>query len=1763
MARQSVLEEVFLKVSGSGLQDVDVRLQGLERTARRTGTRAGRALSEGFKAAGRIIRGTLDGITQSLERVNPARLLAGGAGTAGIALAFRSLATEAFQAEAALRLLDRQFDRNNINVVQGREDIEALAAELKVLPIDLNDNIAQLLRVGLSLEDIGTLFRGGAASALTFGKDTATGINNVTAAIITGQSRLLDTIGITQNLGQEYQTVARDAGKTANELTQLERAQAGVQLVFKATREEVQDLPVLLEGVAGSSSNLRNSIKELRIAFGENLQQPVADTQNTLAALAQTLAETPEEFQRFILGATGALTVATALGVAVRALTFALAGLGGGPVGILVALGVAAAGAAAAFRGSGRDGLSNNAAEAIDVIAGGVQDVDGFVKTLGSLRDSLSGDALTAWDNYVDRVEQGKDAINDVRVAAEDAARVFALLEFNQNLFDVQNDEALNPQTTGQITIRVAQARREGPAQLVAELESILAEFQAEYDALEAGTVESLADRQLELAIDAVEQLLVSAEAIISAEEDIQKAIAARDARSSSSSSSASNRPDGKTAAEIIAETEQALQDAEEKAELLPETFDLARAQLSILRGAVDDLVARGNVELLTEEQLQKLQEFAGLVESIQLGLDEESELEKRIREAEQFVRNRLTQADLDILDPREVARQFNDALQGVENEITDLGSIDASELELFNTLQDLRELLLGALDDLNDSFPDLKVEVKPQTNREGLAEARQETLRLFEQALSTAEAQDELTGGTQRTRAALVAYIDALQQAIAKGGLTEAQLLTLEERLARLGIQFRNLGREAGDNFLLLANKFTPVGKEADSATQRLINFETGLLDVVRAEAAVSGETTGLRLALANTIGVLTAQIDETKRGSDEYVDLLRIIASLTREYDGLKGSFESGKGIFERAAKGAGDFAIEAFELARLENELGLANNDLEASLEGSINKLLILAASGSLSGKALRSLLGSISTLKGELDELQEGRQFNPDDFLADQADRQVGAIDDLLDFASAQDSLAGSTDNTRRVLLENIVSLQKQLGALKENSDAYKILTIALAGYLEQLDELKRSGKEGAEEILDLNNAVDALTRSARVETINDQFEALRDRIFEANEEGRKLNLDALQDLSELDSSQVALLATEVGRLTGTGPDRFQELRTLLVEAAEQVGPKFRDELLRLIAVLDEFEEGSDGASDRLQAFQDRVDALSDSRDEFERLREEAEALRDAGELGDDYFSELDEINAAAFESLADAVQRLTGDTPERIDILREGLDKLEAVAPKLKDQIDALRGSLDDFAESARVDPVEEFRERLARFGQDETPFERLSRELAELRERTDLTEEEIAEFEARIRELQVAATIRDIGQQFTDLAAEIDGAGAAALGTLGGIAAGIATFIERGQDAEDITFALAAAFGALGDAFPEQESFGNQLVSGLFAIGGQVAELVTGIPGLGQAVGAFGELFSRALGDLGNSLEEIREETEELSKDFEFIDPSGLIVTEQVSRGGILGLLGFSKAQIDEEATQVGLDIARAIEGGFASGLGSAVDLILRGEEGALEALEEGLFSAVSGAVTEAIIQGAVIEGALGDLLTQITEAFAAGDFELGADLVKDALSAVPGLLEALEEALGPLGGLFPGLADEAEELASTIPDLFQLPELPDYAQLFAGGGPVQAQVETELAAPELVSSLDSLEGTISGLLVGSLNATEQAIRGALGTGSPAGIQELLGKIPDMGEQAGKNMLKASENMLRAAIAKERRRGTTPAEAIVGPNVFGVANFNT
>ena len=407
--------------------ELERQLQEIQNRTSRAGQNAGRQFTSGFNSG-----------IQGLSQVGS---IIGGLIGASMGSALMEAARAANEAEAAVFILAKTAEYYNVNVEKAQAFTERFASAMGVMPEAVNAATTQLIRAGYSLEEIQAAFTGGAASALAAGKSVQQGVEAVAMALAQGQSIYLNQIGIAENIGlamNKAATAAADQGEAAQEAA---RRNAALNIILKATRSEVESLPILMSGFAGSTNTLNLAMKELQLNLG---QAVIPELTRLISRVAEVVGKfndlspaTKEAIGTGALAGAGILGVVAAIGIAiplVNALTASIKGLWAAllvlakhPIVLAV---TALAGLATYFVITAEEGTKMG--KAVDLVAQGIygagQVIIGVLRGLtsplaafqmavarlyASIDALKAGDFAGAWDNAKEIVSSGLTGLTD------------------------------------------------------------------------------------------------------------------------------------------------------------------------------------------------------------------------------------------------------------------------------------------------------------------------------------------------------------------------------------------------------------------------------------------------------------------------------------------------------------------------------------------------------------------------------------------------------------------------------------------------------------------------------------------------------------------------------------------------------------------------------------------------------------------------------------------------------------------------------------------------------------------------------------------------------------------------------------------------------------------------------------------------------------------------------------------------------------------------------------------------------------------------------------------------------------------------------------------------------------------------------------------------------------------------------------------------------------------------------------------------------
>ena len=410
------------------------------------------------------------------------------------------------------------------------------------------------------------------------------------------------------------------------------------------------------------------------------------------------------------------------------------------------------------------------------------------------------------------------------------------------------------------------------------------------------------------------------------------------------------------------------------------------------------------------------------------------------------------------------------------------------------------------------------------------------------------------------------------------------------------------------------------------------------------------------------------------------------------------------------------------------------------------------------------------------------------------------------------------------------------------------------------------------------------------------------------------------------------------------------------------------------------------------------------------------------------------------------------------------ILGEGLDKLN-------EQVIETSDSYADYGERLRQ-TGQAGDDSVARFKDWLEPQKDLAKGLEELKGYQEDLQKTLGYTGPYFKQIEALTALKEKYPQWAD---EIDNmiaklrqldAEAARAEGLKSLADDISKFSGMAQDAFN--------------AFSGEKSIG-QVISGLSGVVGAISDAIA--PGTGPIASAITQALGFVVDGVANMLDsgwgKVQDGIKQLGSSLKIISQEVFDqAVEKYRESYLFGLINVDKVRINEKVAEFVKTIADALEGGITSGMRSGLQAFFDGKQDWQETLKQGFRNAIVNAIIEAVIQGAIVKGALGNLLTQLTEAISKGDYagaggligQIGqaAKAVGDQLAgALSGLRDALNAAFPPAPSTTPTPTPEAPK-PQPIPEL-QTPTITLDTPTVTFAAP---QVGTAFANPTWVADL-------------------------------------------------------------------------------------------
>lgn len=233
------------------------------------------------------------------------------------------LAQASEKARLSSVFFEKQLQKNNVQLSEGREQVNLLSGAFNVMPNTVEEVYKVLLRNGYTMAQATETMKLYAGSALAAGKDVGNAWEALAQDVMMGTTVMSNALGISANQATSWQQYAKAIGTTTDQLTQAQKAEGFLIQLRKEASQELQDAETILKGYAGSQGQLNQQLRESQLELGQNLMPLLANGTRLLLGFAEGFNALPEP----------ARNLAMVLGVSAVAL-----GVLAGPVSSLVNL---------------------------------------------------------------------------------------------------------------------------------------------------------------------------------------------------------------------------------------------------------------------------------------------------------------------------------------------------------------------------------------------------------------------------------------------------------------------------------------------------------------------------------------------------------------------------------------------------------------------------------------------------------------------------------------------------------------------------------------------------------------------------------------------------------------------------------------------------------------------------------------------------------------------------------------------------------------------------------------------------------------------------------------------------------------------------------------------------------------------------------------------------------------------------------------------------------------------------------------------------------------------------------------------------------------------------------------------------------------------------------------------------------------------------------------------------------------------------------
>lgn len=231
----------------------------------------------------------------------------------------QNAANEFVKLEGQLRGLEIASARAGVAGRKMFDDLTTGASGFRFKAQDAADAINKLIVGGLkpTQAEVGKAGQVAAGASILFGEDPSKMLNDLATAALRTSYRLADNLGIVIRANETYDKYAASIGKTRQELTAVEKAQAFWNAMVNSSSAKVLAAAGQLDTLQMKFQTSRTVMNQFFLALGENIAKSIIPMADALNKAGTDAIDTAAQFT--VLTAKSAM-IAAGLGMAARAM---------------------------------------------------------------------------------------------------------------------------------------------------------------------------------------------------------------------------------------------------------------------------------------------------------------------------------------------------------------------------------------------------------------------------------------------------------------------------------------------------------------------------------------------------------------------------------------------------------------------------------------------------------------------------------------------------------------------------------------------------------------------------------------------------------------------------------------------------------------------------------------------------------------------------------------------------------------------------------------------------------------------------------------------------------------------------------------------------------------------------------------------------------------------------------------------------------------------------------------------------------------------------------------------------------------------------------------------------------------------------------------------------------------------------------------------------------------------------------------------------